>query len=44
MILISLHAYLEPILLIVKWKDMIVIEKTVTILCSLEVGSLEPKK
>ena len=27
----------------VKWKDMILIEKTVTILCSLEVGSLEPK-
>ena len=43
MILISLHTYLESILLIVKWKDMILIEKTVTILCSLEVGSLEPK-
>ena len=44
MILISLHTYLESILVIVKWKDMIVIEKTVTILCPLEVGSLEPKK
>ena len=42
MILISLHTYLESIL-IVKWKDIILIEKTVTILCSLEVGSLEPK-